>query len=548
MVFSTTPLPHACLSLFGILLPVCCLLFPGAQGQALSLQVDPQDPVVPKGGWLLMNCSAKCLYPKKLVLETALSKESVGRGPSWVTYRLLNVTGDSEVICAGFCNGSQITISTNITVYGLPDRVELEPLPLWQPVGKNLTLRCQVWGGAPRDKLTVVLLRGKEELSRQPALGEPAEAMATVLARREDHGTNFSCRTELDLRSRGLELFETNLTSRQLQTFVLPVSLPFLTAPQIVEVGKELTVVCSMERVFPAWEAQVHMALGDQMLNPEVVIHGDMLKATARATVHEEQEGEGTQIVCNVTFGGKSWETRENVTFYSFQGPILNLSKTCVPEGTTVTVTCMAGTQVKITLDGAPVTAPGQPAQLQLNATERDDGRSFSCKAKFEVGGEILHKNKSVQLRVLYGPKIDRAQCPQHLRWKYNSYQVLQCQARGNPTPQLQCLQEVSNLTVPIRTPFLVTLNHNGIYQCQAVSELGTTTIKVLMEVQGRKSSNVPIFMAVLVVLSLVTVATALRCVFKVKTRKGNYRLKHSSTSLPLTSRQPEGLSGEEPS
>lgn len=99
--------------------------------------------------------------------------------------------------------------------------MELLPLPRWQPVGENLTLRCQVAGGAPRDSLFVVLLRGEEELSRHPASGEPAEVEVTVpvLAGRDDHLANFSCRTDLDLRPRGLGLFQNISAPRQLRTF-----------------------------------------------------------------------------------------------------------------------------------------------------------------------------------------------------------------------------------------------------------------------------------------------------------------------------------------
>lgn len=102
---------------------------------------------------------------------------------------------------------------------GFPERVELAPLPRWQPVGENLTMTCQVAGGAPRTNLTVVLLRGEEELSRQPAVGEPAEVTFTVAVGREDHLANFSCRTDLDLRHRGLGLFQNSSAPRQLQTF-----------------------------------------------------------------------------------------------------------------------------------------------------------------------------------------------------------------------------------------------------------------------------------------------------------------------------------------
>jgi hypothetical protein len=87
-------------------------------------------------------------------------------------------------------------------------------------VGDNLTLRCLVTGGAPRARLSAVLLRGEEELSpRRPVVGEPAEVTATLLAGRGDHGANFSCRTELDLRPQGLGLFQNTSAPRQLRTF-----------------------------------------------------------------------------------------------------------------------------------------------------------------------------------------------------------------------------------------------------------------------------------------------------------------------------------------
>lgn len=97
--------------------------------------------------------------------------------------------------------------------------MELDPLPAWQQVGKNLILRCLVEGGAPRTQLSVVLLRGKETLSRQAVDGDPKEITFTVLASRGDHGANFSCFTELDLRPQGLSLFKNVSEVRQLRTF-----------------------------------------------------------------------------------------------------------------------------------------------------------------------------------------------------------------------------------------------------------------------------------------------------------------------------------------
>ncbi|XP_055094186.1 intercellular adhesion molecule 3 isoform X2 [Symphalangus syndactylus] len=438
--------PRACWTLL-----VCYLLTPGAQGQEFLLRVEPQNPVLPAGGSLLVNCSTDCPSSKNIVLETSLSKELVDNGMGWAAFHLSNVTGNSRILCSAYCSGSQITGSSNITVYRLPERVELAPLPPWQPVGQNFTLRCQVEGGSPRTSLTVVLLRQEEELSRQPAVEEPAEVTATVLASRGHHGAHFSCRTELDMQPQGLGLFVNTSAPRQLRTF-------------------------------------------------------------------------------------------------GFLGPILDLSEPSVPEGATVTVSCMAGARVQVTLDGVPAAAPGQPAQLQLNATESDDGRSFLCSATLEVDGEFLHRNSSVQLRVLYGPKIDRATCPQYLKWKDKTRHVLQCQARGNPYPELRCLKEGSSREVPVGIPFFVNVTHNGTYQCQASSSRGKYTLVVVMDIEAGNSHFVPVFLAVLTTLGVVTVVVALMYVFRAQKRSGRYHVRQESTSLPLTSMQPTEAMGEEPS
>uniref|UniRef100_A0A2K5YAD0 Intercellular adhesion molecule 3 n=1 Tax=Mandrillus leucophaeus TaxID=9568 RepID=A0A2K5YAD0_MANLE len=537
--------PGACWTLL-----VCCLLTPGAQGQEFLLRVEPQNPVFPAGGSLLVNCSTDCPSSKKIILETSLSKELVGNGTGWAAFQLSNVTGNSRILCSGYCNGSQITGFSDITVYSLPERVELAPLPLWQPVGQNLTLRCQVEGGSPRTSLMVVLLRREEELSRQPAVGEPAEVNTTVLTSREDHGAHFSCRTELDMKPQGLELFWNTSAPRQLRTFALPVTPPRLVAPRFLEVEKSWPVTCTLDGLFPASEAQVYLALGDQMLNATVMNHGDMLTATATATARADQEG-AREIVCNVILGGERLEARENLTVFSFLGPILNLSEPSAPEGSTVTVSCMAGARVQVTLDGVPAAAPGQPAQLQLNATESDDGRNFFCSATLEVDGEFLCRNSSVQLRsvtLTFNPFTPALERLDHLKWKDKTRHILQCQARGNPYPQLRCLKEGSNREVPVGIPFFVNVTHNGTYQCQASSSRGKYTLVVVMDIEAPKSHFVPVFLAVLVTLGVVTVVVALMYVFREHKRSGRYHVRQGSTSLPLTSMQPTEAMGEEPS
>lgn len=507
-------------------------LLPGSGGAEIS--IHPPKAIIPRGGSLRVNCSISCDRKTTFGLETVLNKEEVSRGPNWKVFELSDVQEEINPLCYSNCHGEQIVASMNLTIYWFPERVELAPLPLWQPVGEELNLSCQVSGGGPRHHLSMVLLRGEEELDRQPVgKEEPAKVTFMVQPRREDHGTSFSCRWELDLRSQGLELFQNTSAPTKLRTFAMPKTAPRLVFPQFWEMETSWPVNCSLDGLFPASEAHIQLALGNQMLNATVVSHADTLTATATA----KTEQEGTQeIVCNVTLGVEKRETRENLFAYSFQGPSLTLSESNTTEGTPVTVTCAAGPRVQVTLDGVPAAVPGQPAQLQLKATEKDDRRTFFCNATLKVHGVTLHRNRSVQLRVLYGPTIDRAKCPQRLMWKEKTMHILQCQARGNPNPQLQCLREGSKFKVPVGIPFLVLLNYSGTYSCQAASSRGMDKMLVMMDVQGRNPVTINIALGVLAILGLVTLATASVYVFWVQRQRDIYHLKPRSSRWRLRS------------
>lgn len=110
-------------------------------------------------------------------------------------------------------------------------------------------------------------------------------------------------------------------TSSSLSLFspVLPMMPPCLIVPRLLEVGASWLVNCTLDGLFPASEAQVRLALGDQMLNPKVSSQGDTLKATATVTANTELEGTW-KIICNVTLGGESRETQKNLTIYSKRG------------------------------------------------------------------------------------------------------------------------------------------------------------------------------------------------------------------------------------
>lgn len=451
--------------------------------------LQPRVALVERGGSLWLNCSTNCPRPERGGLETSLRRNGTQRGLRWLARQLVDIREpETQPVCFFRCARRTLQARGLIRTFQRPDRVELVPLPTWQPVGENFTLSCRVPGAGPRASLTLTLLRGAQELIRRSFTGEPPRARgavltATVLARREDHGANFSCRAELDLRPHGLGLFENSSVPRELRTFALSPDLPRLTAPRLLEVGSERLVNCVLDGLFPASEAGVYLALGDQRLSPDITLEGEALMATATATASAEQEG-ASQLVCIVTLGGESRETRENVTVYSFPAPLLTLSEPSVPEGKMVTITCAAGARALVTLDGVPAAVPGRPAQLQLNATQNDDRRGFFCDATLEVNGETLNKNESAELRVLYAPRLDDSDCPRSWTWPEGPEQTLRCDARGNPAPSVHCARPDSGAVLALGLLGPITRALSGTYRCTAANIQGEAVKDVTLTVE----------------------------------------------------------------
>ncbi|XP_045709520.1 intercellular adhesion molecule 5 isoform X3 [Phyllostomus hastatus] len=449
--------------------------------------LQPRVALVERGGSLWLNCSTNCPRPERGGLETSLRRNGTQRGLRWLARQLVDIREpETQPVCFFRCARRTLQARGLIRTFQRPDRVELVPLPAWQPVGENFTLSCRVPGAGPRGSLTITLLRGTQELIHRSFSAEPPRARgavltATVLARREDHGANFSCHAELDLRPHGLGLFENSSAPRMLRTFALPPESPRLAVPRLLEVGSERPVSCALDGLFPVSEAQVYLALGDQRLSPDITLEGDALRATATATASAEQEGT-RQLVCNMTLGGETRETRENVTVYSFSAPLLTLSESSVPEGKMVTVTCAAGARALVTLDGVPAAVPGQPAQLELNATVNDDRRGFFCNATLEVDGEILSKNESTELRVLYAPALDSVGCPERITWLEGTEASLTCVAHGVPPPNVSCVR--SGKAEVIEGLLRVVREHAGTYRCEATNARGSAAKNVAITVE----------------------------------------------------------------
>uniref|UniRef100_A0A6I8MYQ7 Intercellular adhesion molecule 3 n=1 Tax=Ornithorhynchus anatinus TaxID=9258 RepID=A0A6I8MYQ7_ORNAN len=455
-----------------------------AEREPYWADLQPRAALVERGGSLWLNCSTNCPRPKRGGLDTSLRRAGGQRGPRWLSRELVDIREpESRPVCSFQCGPRLLQARGVIRTFRPPERVELTPPPAWVPVGENYTVDCRVPEAVPLENLTVALVQGTRELGRQGFPGKPpdtqnATATFTVLARREDHGTDVSCQAQLDLRRLGLELFRGRSASR------LPwFSSPALSDSWLLEVGAATSVSCEAE-VFPAGEAQVHLSLGGRERNPTVTRDGDRL--TAEATVQAEEGPEQElDVNCTVAVGSESRTAHKTLTVYNFPPPELTLSEQSPVEKTPVNVSCRARPGASVKLEGQPEPPGGEPAHLQLIAREEDNGRLLTCEATLSLKSVRLVKRQNVQLHVLreYGPRMNASDCPGNWTWLEGTEQVLRCRARGNPTPTVQCVHAgIKDAFLP-ESPLRVTRAHAGTYRCTASSQLGTEARDVVVTV-----------------------------------------------------------------
>ncbi|GAB1293923.1 Intercellular adhesion molecule 1 [Apodemus speciosus] len=444
-----------------------------------QVSIHPREAVLLRGGSMRVNCSSSCPKDHSLGLETQWPKDELESGPNWKLFELSDIRETSRPLCYENCGTAQSSASATITVYSFPEHVELHPQLAWQQVGKNFTLSCLVDGGAPRTQLSAVLLRGEEILSRQPVGGDPQdpkEITFTVLASRGDHGANFSCRTELDLRPQGLALFYNVSEDKLLRTYDLPAANPKLHTPDLLEVGTQQKLFCLLEGLFPASEAQIYLELAGRRLTQKSTKGRDFVSTTALLEVTEEFD-RTLPLRCVLKLADQILETQKTLTIYNFSAPVLTLSQLEVSEGSQVTVNCEAhGGALVVHLSGAPPGPPTAQVQFTLNASSEDNKRRFFCSAVLEVAGKLLSKNQTAELNVLYGPRLDERDCLGNWTWPEGSQQTLKCQAWGNPTPQLTCRQEADGTLLPIGEVKAVKREMNGTYKCHAFNSNGNVT------------------------------------------------------------------------
>ncbi|XP_069087893.1 intercellular adhesion molecule 5 isoform X2 [Pleurodeles waltl] len=145
-------------------------------------------------------------------------------------------------------------------------------------------------------------------------------------------------------------------------------------------------------------------------------------------------------------------------------------------EGTAATFSCEADgrptPRVECTKDGGPNAIRHWPT------VTRHDAGTYRCNTSNRHGVAL----KNVAVRVEYKPGFSDTLCPSSVTWVEGTDVTSACQASGNPTPYIECIQEGGTKTLTNWSH--ITRYDYGTYQCHASNIHGFDVKNVTVTVE----------------------------------------------------------------
>ncbi|NXD87083.1 MADCA protein, partial [Halcyon senegalensis] len=185
---------------------VSSLLCPGQP--ATRLVVTPQEPVVPYGGSVELNCSLAC---EEGTVQWKGLDTNLGSISSFPNHSILHissavVTMAGTKICQGTCNGQRYQTTVSLKVYALPDRLRLETEPSTLEPGQPGSLCCSAQGIYPLKNMGLTWYCGDKALpGTDPHTTESDEGLFDIMSKRSvageevREGVEFRCEVTLKI-------------------------------------------------------------------------------------------------------------------------------------------------------------------------------------------------------------------------------------------------------------------------------------------------------------------------------------------------------------
>lgn len=359
--------------------------------------------------------------------------------------------GLRQLSCTAAVGAAERTARAEIRVYRLPaPTLELSPVP----VGRPLSVWCR---SAPSDPPSVRLqLRDAEGglLAEGP---QPALELR-VVPRREDDGRRLGCSALLAVGdtvvTKEAEGRLTVLYPPEMDSTSCPTSLTWLE-------GTQEALSCGAAGNPPPTITCTHR--GDPSGTA-----GPILVTRSHAGIYH----------CNAT---NSVGTRSRVVTVRVEYEPSLSERGCPAhrtwlEGQRRELPCSA--------EGDPpptthcVRHGGPPADGGGRTVSRGDAGRYVCTATNRHGSA----RRSVDVTVEYQPSMGDADCPARRLWVEGTVAELQCNANGNPPPDVACGKLGDPRAPPGGTN--VTRAHAGTYQCRASNVHGTALRNVTVTVE----------------------------------------------------------------
>uniref|UniRef100_A0A8D0DTH7 Ig-like domain-containing protein n=1 Tax=Salvator merianae TaxID=96440 RepID=A0A8D0DTH7_SALMN len=498
----------------------------GAQEEQF-VSVWPEKSVVEYGQSLVLNCTSNC---GNIGLETSLRRITVGQGVTWKAFNLTSVNEWSpSPLCHARCDNDK---AAKIIVYKIPDRVELDPVPVTE-VGEAFNLTCRISDVAPIRNLTVTFRKGKENLhvksfeNYSAHKSSPVTVNYTLVAQEGNHGEEVTCHAVLDLSPEGPRI-EKASPNQTLSTVVFQTN-PFLQSLDFIETNTKMSVICRVLGIFPAEEAKFNLSFADQNLRLKNVTVSEG-SVSAQTEVSFTSAGEH-ELICTVSLGPATRTVNKVVTVYSLPNPVLRIERTPILANQTVTFTCHS----KGTVSPAPImylrksnsnieVVYGSALSHSLIAHEEDNGRLLTCRVELKIHGHSVFKEASVNLAVFYAPQMNESNCPSKLTWQDGTEETLTCSPWGNPKPVVECKkdEELYNIGVPLH----VEKKHEGLYLCSATNAYGSNTREINIVVESYQPNTLAISLAVLAIVTAASMGGVFYYMYYKSHKIRKYRLK----------------------
>ncbi|XP_078074355.1 vascular cell adhesion protein 1-like [Mustelus asterias] len=468
---------------------VLTLVFQLTVGSTFNLKLLPKSELWARVGKpLVLSCqSTGCSHFPRFTWPTLIDQPFTGNintQGSVSNLTIPSVTNEQMYNCIAECDSpkTSLTRSRMVNVYSFPDELVLGTVGVLE-LGKNNTLNCTV-PDVYSVAVEVELLKGGTLLNKHTFQQAPVTITSELVPELGDSGEEVSCRARV---------FHWD-NHKLIQTLENKLTLQVLNAPRMTNIsvtpshtvreGQDILLSCVTNSNPPArivWSRESAdgwsvMAEEKPTLFLPAAQIGDT--GTYRCEVSNELGGESRKLEIHIL--GVPRDTR------------LSITPSTVKEESPVNVTCTSHSKPSARIILRKKTESGQMEQISetgtftIDAAKFGDAGLYECEAINDLGAETT----TAKLTVLGGPRDTRLSITPSTVKEESPVNVT-CTSHSKPSAriilrkksesgQMEQVSETGTFTIDAAK-----FGDAGLYECEAINDLGAETTTAELTVLG---------------------------------------------------------------